>query len=210
MIRSMVMAADGSLFVTENVLPHRVRRISPAGEVTNLTDTAPEIKWLTLDPVTGDLFGTHFNEIVRITQAGAVSSVLGVADEGGFEPVAEGRPVPKGVACLDDPFQLQCQGGNLIIADRGNGAFRVFNLETRGLRTLTGSPSKRDPGMTPMGRFSPPLPASVSKALGGPMYFSLNAHGDGLVGCQHGVIRMDLRDLTDPEPSVGTLGATGP
>jgi DNA-binding beta-propeller fold protein YncE len=105
---------------------------------------APES--LVVDPRNGNLYVSDFCAIRRITPDGTVTTVAGVLTEApfhyGFEEWLGRAPQEgkaerlAGVPCLNHPAGLFLDGSLLYIADHGNDAVRILNIDTGRLVTV--------------------------------------------------------------------------
>ena len=215
-VRNLTMGLDGTLYWTDSTLG-KICHLPPKKSTTSLMESAPEIhpvrnpqgftpsespRALCLDPATGDLIVAHRHTILRITRAGAATTLLG-SDQPGFASSEPGQPMPPGVACLDTPWGLAVHGEHLLIVDRRNVALRLFNLQTRELRTLVGTdPAGEDrlqePRMGPLQAFAPDLPEETCAALKFIRGVSINHHGTCLVTLANQVVQLDLQNVVQP------------
>ena len=109
---------------------------------------APES--LVVDPLTGDLYVSDLCAIRKVAMDGTVTTVAGSlsnefsAFASGFEErlqdaAQEGKAERMaGIPCLDYPQGLSMVGRQLCIADHGNNAIRLLNVDTGRLATLAG------------------------------------------------------------------------
>jgi hypothetical protein len=101
-----------------------------------------DLKGLAYDPGQRRVFVIDGNALrVLNAPAGSVTTLAGVVDLEGHAESLTG-PLPMGTACFNHPCGLAFLPPNqVVIADTGNHAIRLFNTDTRRLRTLVGDPA---------------------------------------------------------------------
>lgn len=157
-------------------------RFPGAGEALDGHGTAAgfvDPRGLALDPATGDLYVSDANVIRKVTPAGDVTTLPGLAELSG----ARG---------LDHPEGLALQGRSLFIADRGHCAVRVLDLETGALRTVAGDPAETRTRRGPLALYSPGRAPEDCAALAMPHCITFNAEGACLVGTAECLAALDL------------------
>jgi sugar lactone lactonase YvrE len=150
----MVLAPDGSIYIADGS-NHRIRKISPSGQVTTVAGSGPSFG--TGGYVDGAALQARFNQpraialaqdgtlyvadgnnhrIRKITPAGLVTTLAGsspVGSNGGF---ADG---PGAVAQFKSPYGLAlAPDGTLYVADMGNHRIRKISPSSQ-VTTLAGS-----------------------------------------------------------------------
>ena len=214
-ISGMAMDADGTLYVADagNRL---IRQISPEGMVSTVAgDPLARIRvtgdpdgkgkhaaftrlsGLTLDLATRDLLVADGHAIRRISNGSAmVSTLLGTINQSGYAASNPGLGMPGRTACLNSPQALQVRGDNLVFADQGNHAIRVFNLRTRALGTVFGGP---DQGETRFGLLpnlnAQPVPPSERAGIASPMALAISYQAYCALGLPDGLASVDLQRL---------------
>jgi len=165
-LRPLGIARDhhGNLYVADqgNCV---IRKITPKGMVTTVAGqpgepgsqdgTGAAARFTTLKGLAAALHG-HSRETLYVADGHAiraislpeakVSTLLGVVASPGFQDARqdslEDREAALQQPCLNDPWGLRRDDGQLSIADRGNHAFRCFSFASRTLRTLVGDPGQ--------------------------------------------------------------------
>jgi hypothetical protein len=140
---------------------------------------------ITQGPVTGHLYVLDQHRLRRVTREGKVTTLVG-ADDPGFEDWQSGPPLPagakrlRGIPCLDFPRGLTVHRKKLYIADHGNHAIRVLDLDTFDLVTLAGDPEQKAfrPGPLRDGR---PRDGERCAALPNPWHVAFDDQGHCLV-----------------------------
>ena len=164
--QGLVMDAEGEVWVADQG-NHVLRRIAREGGVTTFAGlpgvpgdedgTGPGARFRHLTGLAlslrGDLYAADGHAIRRISPAGQVTTVLGLAGRPGFrDRPTQDEPALAGVPCLRDPCGLCVRGPELLIADRGNHALRAFDLRTGTLTTLAGEPASGRIRFSPLQR----------------------------------------------------------
>jgi hypothetical protein len=203
-----VLDRNGNTFVAD-LANGLVRRIAPDGTTATIAGkkgrrgledgvgaaaTFFDLRDMTLDLDTGILYVADQHAVRSIAPDGTTRTLLGQVLKPGFQ-VEEGVPVPEGVPCLNGPMGLQAHRGRLFIADTLNHAIRVFDLDTRILRTLAGDPSQPLVREGPLRCFQPGRPVAECAALRRPASISINGDGACLVGMESCIVQLELADL---------------
>jgi len=162
------------------------------------------------DPATGHLYVMDQNRVRRVTRAGEVTTLAG-ADDTGFEEWQNGPALSagpgrlRGIPCLNFPHGLTVHRDKLYIADYGNHAVRVLDLNTFDLVTLAGDPQQGAfrPGPLRDGR---PRDPERFNALPPPCHVAFDDQGHCLVAAGFGgsyIAELSLAGLLAPEAPAG-------
>jgi len=204
-IDSLAWTAEGALDVVDDLSRSaRIRRIAPDGEVTWVLRLEGGTSALAWDPVRGRLFGALGNQVRTRTLDEAWQPLAGAEGAPGFKDLPMGHGDEAQSPCLSGPLGLQLLGDHLLfLADTGNQALRVFNLETKVLQTLVGRPDQTRARLGPLAFAAPALPPEVCAALAMPKVFALNAEGGCLVAQNEGLVHLDLSAFAQAPPEQG-------
>lgn len=227
-VTAMAMNRHGDLFLAT---PSTLSRVGPGGELIHVAGSYrwpyylpaeeavdghgsaavfTQLRGLTLDPATDELYASDAGCIRRISPAGEVTTILGTPAgvmnlDRTFEKILPGGvPIPPGQACLAQPAALQVQNGVVFIVDRGRGAILAFNTASRRLFQLVDRGNRslvRRYG--PLRTFYPDLLASETAVLAcddGPLV--LAGEGAALYVDGSSVVQLDF--------PAGAFGASAP
>ena len=224
-ITGLALRGDGSVWVADRT--HRtIRAIAPDGRVTLVAgeagasgpsvgvDARPlegtgahatfrQLRGMTQNLATGEVYVLDGNAVRRIEPTGKVSTLLGVWDQSGFDPHPSGMIVPEHVPCLNDPYGLQYLAGRLYLADTGNHAIRIFDLGSRVLATLLGAPAQATNRPGPSRLFSPGRAPETCAAVLWPLSLGVNAAGSCRVGLSFGLAEVEVQPLIHLAARVG-------
>ena len=162
------------------------------------------------DPATGHLYVLDEDRLRRVTREGEVTTLAG-GERAGFEEWQSGPALPagagrlRGIPCLSNPRGLSVHQNKLYIADFGNHAIRVLDLNTFELVTLAGDPEQKvfRPGPLRDGR---PRDPGRFAGLPNPFHVAFDDQGHCLVATyQHGscIAELSLGGLLPPEAPAG-------
>ena len=194
-IKGLAWAEDGGLRVVDlDRRKCRDRRIAPDGLVTMAESrlNAPAA----LDPAGSHLpaalawnpadraWFCAYGSAIWKADARTLEQQLGAHQHPGFQD-EDGR-------CLNQPEGLDLNGPYLFIADTRNMAMRVFNMESKRLLTLAGSPQEAESRPGPLAFGSPDLSPHLCAALSLPRVFAVNAEGDCLLAQGDKLMHLDL------------------
>jgi len=201
-IQSLAWTPEGALDVVDQREGWtRIRRIAPDGQVTLLTKcwgTYPAVAW---DPAHDQVYAVRGNSILSGPRGGPWPTLLG-GSGAGYGDFPGGVP-PAMLNCLNRPTGLQLLGRQLFIADTGNQAIRVYNLDTRVLQTLAGHPEEKRPRLGPLGFACPDRPRQDCAALAEPGVFAINDAGACVVAQDEGLVLLDLSALVEAPRATG-------
>jgi hypothetical protein len=222
-IVGLVLQTDGTVWLADQ--SHRaIRSIAVDGTVTTVAGAAPGtaapalqgvvdgtgqhaifglLRGMAQNPATGEVYVTDGHALRRIDPAGAVSTLLGDWAQAGFDPMPPGQAVPLQLPCLTEPADLQVHGGRVFIADTGNQAIQVFDLNTRVMGTLLGAPSQALDRLGPLRLFSPERAPAICAAIRWPRVLGINHEGACRLGLPFGLAEADLHTLAEP-PTPGS------
>ena len=196
-IRGLAMDGRGTVFVADagNRL---IRSIRPDGTVTTLagnpTSFGPQkdghgagasfqdLRAMTLDPASQDLYVADGRLIRKVTRAGEVTTLADLGGAGAMAPPSLG---------------LSCLGNNLFIADAAANAIRYLDLTSLNLKPLAGNPQERVTRMGPLGAFATREQVEKCAALANPTAVATNTDGMCVVALNEGLVQLDL-DTLDP------------
>lgn len=198
-IRDLVVAPDGSLYLTEF---RRVRRVSPDGTITTFAgngqvgvagDGGPAAHavlgevWNVAVGGDGSLYVSGENRIRRVAPDGVITTIAGT---GAINPDRPVQGVPATAASFDGVGDLAVDPDGTVYVRTGR---YVHQISVEGiLTTVAGQPTH---GFAPDGS-----PASSSK-LNIPMTMTLHPDGRMIVAEQHRV-----RAISAPFPGMGVGG----
>jgi NHL repeat-containing protein len=170
--------ADGG-FLIADWDNHRVRRVSPSGQISTVAGTGSsgfsgdggpataaqldEPAGVTATPDGGFLVADHNNHrIRRVSPAGTITTVAGTGFAG-----FDGDGVAATSAGLEDPIAVNMTGtGGFVIADSGNHRIRFVDSDYR-LPSSAGSGPKEESARQPAS--NPRLPEAPSSGQGTPV-----------------------------------------
>ena len=190
-IKGLAWREDGALQAFDHARKFRLRQVAPGGQVTMLNQFDP-LRGGTWDPATGEFYFVNSHCVLKFIQFHRGLPVVGSPGPGFRDAAPAGNPSWPFTPCLHHPCGVQILGSYLFIADTGNHALRVFNLQTKKLLTLAGQPSQPATRLGPLGFGSPGLSPHACAALRNPEVFAVNAEGACLVAQDDALVHLDL------------------